>query len=91
MSKPLNLYSTIRVCFLPFLKYYSFVWDLKVQITCMLNQQIRSLEGHNGRVAATGWNGHILTSGSGDKSIINHDSNLIICYYLHLFCSESNK
>nr|POE65557.1 cell division cycle 20.5, cofactor of apc complex [Quercus suber] len=53
------------------------IWDAEtsklVQITCMLNPQIRSLEGHNGRVAATGWNGHILTSGSEDKSIINHD------------------
>ncbi|MBA0703641.1 hypothetical protein Golax_015951 [Gossypium laxum] len=34
---------------------------------------IRSLQGHSGRIAATAWNGHILTSGSRDKSIINHD------------------
>ncbi|PPD68001.1 hypothetical protein GOBAR_AA39061 [Gossypium barbadense] len=34
---------------------------------------IRSLQGHSGRIASTAWNGHILTSGSRDKSIINHD------------------
>ncbi|XP_023888921.1 cell division cycle 20.5, cofactor of APC complex [Quercus suber] len=43
------------------------IWDAET------SKLIRSLEGHNGRVAATGWNGHILTSGSEDKSIINHD------------------
>ena len=46
----------------------------------MFNKQVRSLEGHTGRVAATGWNGHILTSGSQDKSIINHDGNSIILF-----------
>ncbi|XP_040953127.1 cell division cycle 20.2, cofactor of APC complex isoform X3 [Gossypium hirsutum] len=35
--------------------------------------KIRSLQGHSGRIASTAWNGHILTSGSRDKSIINHD------------------
>ncbi|MBA0790046.1 hypothetical protein Gohar_014716 [Gossypium harknessii] len=35
---------------------------------------IRSLQGHSGRIASTAWNGHILTSGSRDKSIINHDA-----------------
>ncbi|XP_061341423.1 cell division cycle 20.2, cofactor of APC complex-like [Gastrolobium bilobum] len=34
---------------------------------------IRSLEGHGKRIATIAWNGHILTSGSHDKSIINHD------------------
>ncbi|XVF08553.1 hypothetical protein REPUB_Repub07fG0013100 [Reevesia pubescens] len=34
---------------------------------------IRNLQGHRGRIASTAWNGHILTSGSGDKSIINND------------------
>ncbi|RVW98234.1 Cell division cycle 20.5, cofactor of APC complex [Vitis vinifera] len=34
---------------------------------------IRSLEGHDDRVGITAWNGQILTSGSRDKSIINHD------------------
>ncbi|KAB2072952.1 hypothetical protein ES319_A07G051800v1 [Gossypium barbadense] len=35
---------------------------------------IRSLQGHSERITSTAWNGHILTSGSRDKSIINHDS-----------------
>ncbi|KAG2699159.1 hypothetical protein I3760_07G180000 [Carya illinoinensis] len=43
------------------------IWDAET------SKLIRSLKGHNGRIAATGWNGHILTSGSQDKSIINHD------------------
>ncbi|KAE8056872.1 hypothetical protein FH972_013608 [Carpinus fangiana] len=43
------------------------LWDAET------SKLVRSLEGHSGRVAATGWNGHILTSGSQDKSIINHD------------------
>ncbi|KAL1160262.1 hypothetical protein V6Z11_A07G053600 [Gossypium hirsutum] len=34
---------------------------------------IRSLQGHSERITSTAWNGHILTSGSRDKSIINHD------------------
>ncbi|QHO05031.1 hypothetical protein HN51_060380 [Arachis hypogaea] len=34
---------------------------------------VRNLEGHDQRVATTAWNSHILTSGSHDKSIINHD------------------
>ncbi|KAK6262063.1 hypothetical protein QUC31_007879 [Theobroma cacao] len=48
---------------------------------------IRSLQGHSGRIASTAWNGHILTSGSRDKSIINHDvravNNLASCIRKH--------
>lgn len=43
------------------------LWDAET------SKLVRTLDGHDGRVAATGWNGHILTSGSQDKSIINHD------------------
>ncbi|XP_073224212.1 cell division cycle 20.5, cofactor of APC complex-like [Cicer arietinum] len=34
---------------------------------------IRKLEGHSEKIAALAWNGNILTSGSHDESIINHD------------------
>ncbi|XP_021634183.1 cell division cycle 20.2, cofactor of APC complex [Manihot esculenta] len=34
---------------------------------------VRCLEGHKARVSTLAWNGHTLTSGSRDKSIINHD------------------
>ncbi|PSS33230.1 Cell division cycle 20.1, cofactor of APC complex like [Actinidia chinensis var. chinensis] len=34
---------------------------------------VRSLEGHQKKVGTLAWNGHILTSGSLDKAIINHD------------------
>ncbi|KAL6980950.1 hypothetical protein U1Q18_022586 [Sarracenia purpurea var. burkii] len=35
--------------------------------------QVRRLEGHEKRVGALAWNGHVLTSGSLDRAIINHD------------------
>ncbi|XP_030492144.1 cell division cycle 20.3, cofactor of APC complex-like [Cannabis sativa] len=34
---------------------------------------VRSLDYHTDRISTVAWNGHILTSGSQDKSIINHD------------------
>jgi len=37
------------------------------------NKQIRSMRGHSARVGALDWNAHILSSGSRDTSIINHD------------------
>ncbi|KAH9707811.1 WD REPEATS REGION domain-containing protein [Citrus sinensis] len=46
------------------------LWDAET------SKLIRNLEGHDKRVATASWNhwnGHILTSGSQDKSIINHD------------------
>ncbi|PON71073.1 Guanine nucleotide-binding protein, beta subunit [Parasponia andersonii] len=44
------------------------LWDAET------SKLVRSLEGHAGRVGTVAWNGHILTSGSQDKSIINHDA-----------------
>ncbi|MBA0848184.1 hypothetical protein Goshw_029437 [Gossypium schwendimanii] len=53
------------------------LWDAEssklVSSLFLYSFTIRSLQGHSGRIAATAWNGHILTSGSRDKSIINHD------------------
>jgi cell division cycle protein 20 (cofactor of APC complex) len=43
------------------------LWD------CERSRQIRSMKGHTGRVGALDWNAHILTSGSRDASIFNHD------------------
>ncbi|KAK9271527.1 hypothetical protein L1049_001887 [Liquidambar formosana] len=43
------------------------LWDAET------SQIVRSLGGHQRRVGTIAWNGHILTSGSQDKSIINHD------------------
>lgn len=43
------------------------LWDAEA------SKLVRSLEGHNLRVATITWNGHTLTSGSRDRSIINHD------------------
>jgi len=33
----------------------------------------RTLSGHTDRVTCLNWNNHILTSGSSDTKIINHD------------------
>ncbi|KAK3005099.1 hypothetical protein RJ639_016516 [Escallonia herrerae] len=50
------------------------LWDAE---TCKL---VRNLQGHNGRIGITAWNGHMLTYGSRDKAIINHDGkNLAFC------------
>jgi len=35
--------------------------------------QLRSLGGHGGRVSSLSWNGHLLSSGSYDSQIHNHD------------------
>lgn len=36
-------------------------------------KQLRSMRGHEGRVGALAWNNHVLTSGSRDSNIFNHD------------------
>ncbi|KAL0249400.1 hypothetical protein GEMRC1_004632 [Eukaryota sp. GEM-RC1] len=43
------------------------LWDVEKQ------RQVRTLRGHAGRVSSLSWNNHILSSGSRDCSIINHD------------------
>jgi len=43
------------------------LWDVQA------GKQVRSMDGHSSRVGALAWNGHILSSGSRDTSIINHD------------------
>ncbi|KAK4433445.1 Cell division cycle 20.1, cofactor of APC complex [Sesamum alatum] len=44
---------------------------------------VRRLNGHQKRVGSIAWNGNILTSGSCDRAIINHDvraRNSMVCY-----------
>ncbi|CAI6007149.1 unnamed protein product [Closterium sp. NIES-64] len=36
-------------------------------------RQVRRLQGHRARVGSLAWNGHTLSSGSRDSSILNHD------------------
>jgi cell division cycle protein 20 (cofactor of APC complex) len=43
------------------------LWDVNNQ------KQLRSMNGHTERVGALSWNQHILSSGSRDGNIINHD------------------
>lgn len=43
------------------------LWDVEA------GKQVRSMDGHSSRVGALAWNGHILSSGSRDTNIINHD------------------
>lgn len=37
------------------------------------HKQVRDLQGHQSRVGCVAWKGHVLTSGSKDRAIINHD------------------
>ena len=43
------------------------LWDVQAE------RQVRTLAGHSSRVGALAWNNHILTSGSRDNAVINHD------------------
>jgi cell division cycle 20, cofactor of APC complex len=36
-------------------------------------KQLRSMDGHSDRVNALGWNRHVLSSGSRDSVVVNHD------------------
>ena len=56
------------------------LWDVQA------GRQVRSMGGHAGRVGALAWNGPVLTSGSKDTTIINHDvrvQNHIVNTYRH--------
>eukprot|EP00033_Pygsuia_biforma_P000303 GCRY01000371.1.p1 GENE.GCRY01000371.1~~GCRY01000371.1.p1 ORF type:complete len:472 (+),score=85.81 GCRY01000371.1:116-1531(+) len=46
------------------------IWDVEKQ------RQIRSMKGHLARVGALSWNNHVLSSGSRDTMIFNHDVRL---------------
>lgn len=43
------------------------LWDVQT------STKLREMNGHSDRVSSLSWNRHILTSGSRDHSIINHD------------------
>lgn len=43
------------------------LWD------CDAIRQVRCMKGHQARVGALAWNQHVLSSGSRDSTIINHD------------------
>eukprot|EP00934_Nitzschia_sp_Nitz4_P001525 Nitzschia sp. Nitz4//scaffold16_size188269//14552//16093//NITZ4_001767-RA/size188269-processed-gene-0.38-mRNA-1//-1//CDS//3329538443//1525//frame0 len=43
------------------------LWDVQA---C---KQLRSMDGHSDRVGSMAWNRHILTTGSRDSTIVNHD------------------
>ncbi|XP_060181554.1 cell division cycle 20.2, cofactor of APC complex-like [Lycium barbarum] len=43
------------------------LWDAQT------SKLVRDLQGHQSRVGCVAWNSHILTSGSKDRAIINHD------------------
>ena len=36
-------------------------------------QQVRTMHGHKGRVGALAWNEHLVSSGSRDTTVVNHD------------------
>ena len=43
------------------------LWDVNAR------KQLRSMDGHSDRIGSMAWNRHILSSGSRDTNIINHD------------------
>jgi WD40 repeat protein len=43
------------------------LWDVQAQ------RQVRSLGGHCARVSSMSWNEYILSTGSRDTKILNHD------------------
>eukprot|EP00658_Telonema_sp_P-2_P075151 TRINITY_DN6457_c0_g1_i1.p1 TRINITY_DN6457_c0_g1~~TRINITY_DN6457_c0_g1_i1.p1 ORF type:complete len:349 (-),score=82.93 TRINITY_DN6457_c0_g1_i1:200-1246(-) len=43
------------------------LWDVEAQ------KQVRNMGGHEARVGALAWNDHVLSSGSRDTTIVNHD------------------
>jgi cell division cycle protein 20 (cofactor of APC complex) len=43
------------------------LWDVQA------GKQVRAMRGHSARVGALAWNDHILSSGSRDTTILNHD------------------
>ena len=43
------------------------LWDVNAQ------KQLRAMDGHSERVGALSWNKHVLSSGSRDGNIVNHD------------------
>ncbi len=45
----------------------SQLWDVNAF------KQLRSMDGHTDRVSSMAWNRHILTTGSRDTTIVNHD------------------
>lgn len=36
-------------------------------------RKLRSMDGHSGRISSLTWNQHLITSGSKDSNIVNHD------------------
>src|SRR5271154_1925514 len=43
------------------------LWDISRQ------KHVRTMKGHQSRVSSMSWNRHLLSSGSRDTTIINHD------------------
>ncbi|CAA2982532.1 cell division cycle, cofactor of APC complex-like [Olea europaea subsp. europaea] len=58
-----------------------YLWDAETL------KIVRCLTGHQNRVGSVAWNGQILTSGSSDNAIINHDvrarNSLACCMEVH--------
>lgn len=43
------------------------IWDIS------RSKQVRSMDGHSGRISSLSWNGSLLSSGSRDSTIVHHD------------------
>lgn len=61
------------VCVAPYNCDYDRKKFIDIEDVVVFLAQVRRLRGHQNRVLSVEWNGHILTSGSHDEAIINHD------------------
>lgn len=49
------------------------LWDVQA------GKKVRTMHGHSARVGALAWNNHVLSSGSRDTTIMNHDVRIQVC------------
>lgn len=87
-SKLVKLLCCLTSLLITFPHFSEWSWN---HCSSICDTQVRSLKGHHRRVATIAWNGNTLTSGSRDRSIINHDGILLLLLNLKLFYSDSKS
>eukprot|EP00467_Chlorarachnion_reptans_P008357 CAMPEP_0114522652 /NCGR_PEP_ID=MMETSP0109-20121206/20854_1 /TAXON_ID=29199 /ORGANISM="Chlorarachnion reptans, Strain CCCM449" /LENGTH=469 /DNA_ID=CAMNT_0001703879 /DNA_START=45 /DNA_END=1455 /DNA_ORIENTATION=- len=60
------------------------IWDVSQQ------KKMRSMKGHRARVGSLAWNNHILSSGSRDSTIFNHDVR-VANHHIHTYTGHEQE